>query len=64
MSKTKLMIYFSFNSLQKKFVGINAVVMIGTHINKNVPVEVHNYLITNSAAFLEMLAAVELNMKM
>ena len=31
--------------------------------NQNVPVEVHDYLITNSAAFLAMLAALELKME-
>ena len=40
-----------------RFVGIN---VLG---DPNVPVEVHNYLMTNSAAFLAMLAALELKME-
>ena len=55
MSKTKLMISFSFHFLQVEFVETNAVNMV-----RIVPVEVHNYLMANSAAFLAMLAAVEL----
>ena len=58
MSKTKLMICFSSNALQIEFVEINAVMYIII-----VPVEVHYYLKTNSAAFLAMLAAMELKMK-
>ena len=57
MSKTKFMISFPSHSLQITFVEINAVVGV------NVPVEVHNYLKTNSAAFLAILAAVELKME-
>ena len=57
------MICFSSHSLQIEFVGINVVVILIAMKNQNVPVEVHDYLITNSAAFLAMLAAVELNME-
>ena len=57
VSKTIFMICFSFHFLQVEFVETNAVVI------KIVPVEVHNYLITNSAAFLAILAAVELKME-
>ena len=49
------MISFSSHSLQIEFVEINAV-----DIFRIVLVEVHNYLETNFAAFLAMLAAVEL----
>ena len=49
---------FLFSFLQTLFVEINAVIG-DTHV----PVEVHNYLLTNSAAFLAMLAAVELKME-
>ena len=52
------MICFSSNALQIEFVEINAVIGIVL-----VPVEVHNYLMTNSAAFLAMLAALELKME-
>ena len=62
VSKTKLMISFSSHFLQAIFVEINAVVVIGGN-NPNVPVEVYNYLKTNSAAFLAMLAALELKME-
>ena len=52
------MISFSFHSLQIIFVEINAVDIV-----RIVPVEIQNYLMTNSAAFLAMLAAVELKME-
>ena len=52
------MICFSSNALQIEFVEINAEVVM-THV----PVEDQNYLMTNSAAFLAMLAAVELKME-
>ena len=51
------MICFSFHSLQNIFVEINAVV------GMLVPVEVYNYLMTNSAAFLAILAALELKIE-
>ena len=57
MSKTKFMICLSFHSLQTTFAEINALIMM------IVPVEVHNYLMTNSAAFLAMLAALKLKME-
>ena len=57
------MISFSSNALQIEFVEINAVVMRVITEDTNVPVEVHNYLETNSAAFLAMLAVLELNME-
>ena len=54
----------SFHSLQIKFVGIDAVNLFrGDMINHpNVLVEVHNYQKTNSAAFLVILTALELEM--
>ena len=51
------MICFSSNALQIEFVEINAVVI------KSVRVEVQDYLKTNSAAFLAILAALELKIE-
>ena len=54
----------SFHSLQIRFVGIDAVNLFhGEMINHpNVLVEVHNYQKTNSAAFLVILTALEMEM--
>ena len=49
--------FFSFHFLQITFVGIYV------PTDQGVSVEVHNYLMTNSAAFLAMLAAVGLKME-
>jgi len=63
VSKTKLMICFSSNALQIEFVEINVVVILIAGNNPNVSVEVQYYLMTNSAAFLAMLAALELKIE-
>ena len=55
VSKTRSMIWFSFHSLQGKFVEI--------YVLGIVSVEVQNYLLTNFAAFLAMLAALASNME-